>query len=440
MKKYSVIIIVLILFACKSDKEKIAAETFYMPAEWEEQEAVWLGWSKAIETGYYSLTPTIIKTLSSQVCVKIAFNSNNMKEKAVRYLQSRGIDSTMYKSYIIPGERYWIRDIGATFLVNKKGELGAVDFEWDDIGLLLTLKQANKNNMDTIKKYYAEDLKGIKRGSLVDSMIAQTEHAKMIKTKIVHEGGAIEVNGKGTLILCEATVLPRNPNWTKKQLELEFKKTLGVSNIIWLKQGLAEDPFGLRLISKTYAGYGVGGHTDEFVRFANSNTILLAWVDEKEKDINPVNKINYLRMKENYDILKNAKDQDGKPFSIIKIPQPDIIVKKMIVTEKIKKTKSNQASSKEISVTDFLPAERPNIGDTIRIIPCTSYMNYFVTNNIVLVPTYIPAGSSRIKEMNVKKILKKQFPNRKIIFLNAISENWDGGGIHCITQQQPKLN
>ncbi|WP_343696450.1 agmatine deiminase family protein [Flavobacterium sp.] len=437
MKKYSIILL-LVIFACKSDNKSKLDNTFYMPAEWEEHDAVWLGWSNAIEFGYYPSTPLIIKTLAPNVPVKIAFNSDRTKKKAMKYLQSKGVDTRLYKSYVIPGERYWIRDHGATFLVNKNGELGAADFEWDGMGLPLSLKLRYQNNIDSINKYNLKNKKRLLKTSSVDSQMAILENAQIIKSKIVHEGGAIEVNGKGTLIVCEATVLPRNPNFKKNEIEAEFKKTLGVSNIIWLKKGLAEDPFDLRIIAKKYTGQGTGGHTDEFVRFTNPNTILLSWISEKEKDKNTITKINYVRMHENYNILKNARDQDGKPFNIIKIPQPDIITKEIIVKNKISSIDKKKVDSEKFDVNDFFSFEKPKAGDILLKTATASYLNYLVTNKLVLLPTYVKMGSSKEKERTVEGIFKKQFPGRKIIFIDVISQNWDGGGLHCITQQQPK--
>jgi agmatine deiminase len=439
MKKFPIVLIFM-LFACNSNVEKISSDTFYMPAEWEEHEAVWLGWSKAIETGYYPSTPYIIKTLAANVNVKIAFNSNSVKKNAILYLKSKGIDSTLYKAYVIPGERYWIRDHGATFLINKKGELGVADFEWDDLGLPLTLKLRYKNNRDSINKYYFESEKRLLKTAIFDSLMGVLENAKIIKSKIIHEGGAIEVNGKGTLILCEATIFNRNLKLKKEDLEIEFKKALGVSNIIWLKNGLADDPFDLKIIADNYVGFGTGGHSDEFVRFANSNTILLSWIDEKERNKNPINTINYLRMNENYNILKQAKDQDGKPFNVIKVPQPDVISKKIIIKDKITFSNGNNIDLEEFFPSDFFPFEKPKVGDTLLKIPTASYMNYLITNKLILLPTYVKAGSSKEKEMKVLKIFKKQFPGRKIVFIDVMSQNWDGGGIHCITQQQPKTS
>jgi len=269
----------------------------------------------------------------------------------------------------------------------------------------------------------------------VDSLMAVAEGATILKTDVKHEGGAIEVNGAGTLILCEATVFKRNPDMKKEYIETEFKRVLGVSNIIWVKKGLADDPHNFfRRITANYYGGGTGGHTDEFVRFANASTIMLAWVDEKEKDLNPVNQMNYERMTENYNILKKAKDQDGKSFAIIKVPLPDLITKKVKAREKI----DSLEVTFDVNMKSFVPAEAPKAGDSIWRVPAGSYMNYLVTNGTVLLPTYTAHGSSREKEEQIRKIFEEQFPGRKIVFIDAIMQNWSGGGIHCSTQQQPK--
>ncbi len=298
------------------------------------------------------------------------------------------------------------------------------------------MQQKYEGNLDSVSKYYALGNEKRLKTATVDSQMAIVEGAKILKTNVIHEGGAIEVNGAGTLILCEATVLQRNPGLKKEYIETEVKRVLGVSNVIWMKQGLADDPLQfVRRITANYVGGGTGGHTDEFVRFANENTILLAWVDEKEKKQNPINEMNYERMTENYNILKNAKDQDGKSFKIIKIPLPDLISKKVIAREKIDSTEVTL----DVEISEFIPSEKPIAGDTLLRVPASSYMNYLVTNGLVLLPTYTHFGSSKQKEDAVRKIFEDQFPGRKIIFIDAIMQNWSGGGIHCSTQQQPKI-
>jgi agmatine deiminase len=424
-----------ILFACTTKKYSRPAETFYMPAEWEPHDAVWLGWEKDSLRGYYPAVVNIIKALASNVTVKIAFDNDTLRQKAKAFLSSQGIDSTMYKSYIMPGDRYWIRDHGAAFLLNGKGELGVADFAWNSYGYPGFLAIKYNGNKDSINHYWNLRNEFRMKTATVDSQMAVAEGATILKTDVKHEGGAIEVNGEGTLILCEATVLQRNPDLKKEYIEMEFKKVLGVSSVIWVKKGLADDPHNFfRRITANYYGGGTGGHTDEFVRFANASTIMLAWVDEKEKDLNPVNQMNYERMNENYQILKKAKDPNGKSFTIIKVPLPDLITKKVKAREKI----DSLEVTFDIDMKSFVRTEAPKAGDSIFRVPAGSYMNYLVTNGTVLLPTYTAHGSSKEKEEQVRKIFEEQFPGRKIVFIDAIMQNWSGGGIHCSTQQQPK--
>ena len=424
----------IVLLSCKSNKQQRAAETFYMPAEWEQHDGVWLGWEKDSLRGYYPAVADIIKALSSNVTVKIAFNNDTLRQKAKAYLASQGIDNSMYKTYIMPGERYWIRDHGAAFLVNGKGDLGVADFAWNSYGYPGFLKVKYSGNKDSVNHYLNLRKEFRMKTASVDSQMAVAEGAVILKTDVKHEGGAIEVNGEGTLILCEATVFQRNPDLKKEYIVTEFKRVLGVTNIIWVKKGLADDPQNFfRRIAANYYGGGTGGHTDEFVRFANPTTILLAWVDEKEKYLNPINQINYERLNENYNILKNAKDQDGNSFSIIKVPLPDLITKKIKAREKI----DSLEVTFDVDMKSFVPGEAPTVGDSVFRVPAGSYMNYLVTNKTVLLPTYTMHGSSKEKEAQVQKIFEEQFPDRKIVFIDAVMQNWSGGGIHCSTQQQP---
>jgi len=431
MRRTLVFLAISGLLSCSTPGSK-----FYMPAEWQSQDAVWFGWEDE-SVQYYPMVVKAIKTLMPHVTVKVAAKSDSLLRVAKNYLFQNQIDTSKIKFYVEPGDRYWIRDHGAAFLVNNNGELGVADFDWDRCGYPEWLKYKYDNNQDSIQKYWSLRQETVRQTSKVDSLMAVAEGASILKTNIVHEGGAIEVNGKGTLILCEATVLHRNPDRSREEIESEFKRVLGVSKIIWMKKGLAEDPLsksGRFITGKYFAAWGTGGHTDEFVRFANSNTIMLAWVNEEEKETNPISKMNYERMNENLKIFEQSTDQDGKPFKIIKVPLPDLIVKKVVVTEK-----SDSISNAFFGVTPamFKISEAPRVGDTLLRIPAASYMNYLITNGLIILPTYVQAGSSKEKEEAVKKIFQEQFPDREIVFIDIMPQNWEGGGIHCSTQQQP---
>ena len=424
MKFFLSCVIIIGLFSCTPPSDKL-----YMPAEWEPHDAVWLGWEDEF-VEYYPVVVEIIKTLLPHVQVKVAVDNDSLMREAKKYLSLNGIDSNSLKFYLMPGDRYWIRDHGAAFLVNEKGDLGVADFGWNLYGYGEWLKVKYDNNSDSVNKYLKKRANNT-TGS-VDSLMAVNEKAVITKTSVFHEGGAIEVNGKGTLILCEAIVFNRNPGIEKEVLETEFKRVLGVNKIIWMKKGLADDPHHFfRRITGNYIGGGTGGHTDEFVRFVNPTTIMLAWIDEKEKDANPINQMNYERMNENLRILEQSTDQDGRPFKIIKVPLPDLVVKQVVARLETDDT------TLDVETSSFSRSEAPKIGDTVLRVPASSYMNYLVTNGLVIIPTYIQEGSSKEKEEAVRQIFQTQFPGRQIVFINAMPLNWSGGGIHCSTQQQP---
>ncbi|HEY5747950.1 MAG TPA: agmatine deiminase family protein [Chryseolinea sp.] len=423
------LLLLFILASCA----KPGKTSFYMPAEWEPHDAVWLGWEEEYLT-YHPVVFKMIGALMPHVQVKIAADSDSLLRVAKRILSEQSIDTTRIKFYVMPGERYWIRDHGAAYLVNSKGELGVADFSWNSYGYPYWLQEKFDHNMDSVKKYFKPER--TKKIGQVDSLMAVAEHATRLNTWVVHEGGAIEVNGQGTLILCEATVFDRNPGKSKAELEPVYKRMLGVENIIWMKKGLADDPkHFFRRIVDNYVGGGTGGHTDEFVRFANPRTILLAWVDEHEKDLNPINKMNYERMSENLKILEAARDQDGEPFTIIKVPLPDLAARKVVARIRL----DDWRTTLDVRPRSFKPSEAPHAGDTLLRVPASSYMNYLVTNGVVLLPTYTGTGSSREKEERVRKIFEEQFPGREIIFIDALPLNWAGGGMHCSTQQQPSV-
>jgi agmatine deiminase len=428
MKKLFLFLNVVIVLSCNQQQDK-----YYMPAEWEQQDAVWLGWEADSSLGFYPVVAEMIKTLTPTVTVKIAFDSDSLMQTAKNYLKRQQVDTSNIRFYVMPGDRYWIRDHGAAFLINREGELGVADFDWNLYGFPQFLKEKNNNNQDSVNKYLNKILPSINKSGAVDSLMAVAEGAKIFKTKVVTEGGNIEVNGKGTLIVCESAMKNRNPELTKEFMESELKNVLGVSTVIWIKQGLAEDPNGFyRRIIGNYVGGGVQ-HSDEFVRFSNANTILLAWVDEAEKDLNPINKMNYQRLNETFQTLKNATDQDGKPFNIVKVPLPDLITKKIVAIQDY-----TSKVSYDIPANRFYISEAPKVGDTLLRVPASSYLNYLVTNGLVLISSYTSEGSSKEKEDRVRKIFEEQFPKRKIVFINAMPQNWHGGGIHCSTQQQPR--
>jgi agmatine deiminase len=196
---------------------------------------------------------------------------------------------------------------------------------------------------------------------------------------VILEGGAIDVNGKGTLLTSEEcllhpTIQVRNIGFTKEDYEHIFNEYLGVNNVIWLKDGILGDD--------------THGHIDDLCRFVNENTIITV-VESNTKSP------NYKALQENLKILQESKLENGSRPNIVTLPMPNVIL------------------FDDLS----LPA---------------SYANFLILNKCVLVPTFNDVNDSK-----ALTIISKCFPDREVIGINAIDLIWGFGTLHCLSQQIP---
>ncbi|MGZ8900911.1 MAG: agmatine deiminase family protein [Limisphaerales bacterium] len=210
----------------------------------------------------------------------------------------------------------------------------------------------------------------------VPKHVGRYRNLEVFSPGIVMEGGSIEVNGQGTLLTTTACLLNpnRNPDLNPQQIEQYLKDYLGVRHILWLGEGIIGDD--------------TDGHIDDISRFTGPNTIVTV-IEEDPQDE------NYEILNENLKKLKTFKDQDGQPFRIVTIPMPGMV-----------KFEDQR-----------LPA---------------SYANFYIANEIVLVPTYRNVNDKRALET-----LQSLFPNRKVIGIDSTELIWGLGSFHCISQQEP---
>ena len=196
--------------------------------------------------------------------------------------------------------------------------------------------------------------------------------------RVVLEGGSIDVNGKGTLLTTRECLLSdvqvRNPGFTQQDYEEIFAKYLGISNVIWLESGIVGDD--------------THGHVDDITRFVNADTIVTVVEKDKASD-------NYALLKQNLNILKKSRDQNGRQLNIVELPMP----RPVVFEEQV------------------LPA---------------SYANFLIANDMVLVPTFNDP-SDRI----ALSILAELFPKREVVGIHAVDLVWGLGTIHCMSQQIP---
>lgn len=213
---------------------------------------------------------------------------------------------------------------------------------------------------------------------VIPTKIAEKKGLPCFHPGIVMEGGSIDVNGKGCLLTTTSCLLNpnRNPHLSQAEIETYLKDYLGVTKILWLGDGIVGDD--------------TDGHIDDISRFVNPTTIVTTVEEDPEDE-------NYKPLQENLELLKTFTDQDGKPFNIVTIPMPPAVVYE----------------------DQRLPA---------------SYANFYIANNVVLVPTYRHENDARAIET-----LQKLFPTRRVQGIDCVELIWGLGAIHCVSHEEPSL-
>ena len=341
----------------------------HIPAEWEKHEATWIGWPHNNEDwpGKYTPIPwvyaEIVKHISKNEIVRIVVESKEHEKKTLSVLKSANGNTYNVEFFHFKTDRGWMRDSCPAFVSNKNN-VELVNFRFNGWA-----KYPNHKKDEKLPKYISEKLK-LKR------IIAEYE-----KRQVVLEGGAIDINGKGTLITTEECLLDgktqtRNPGFTKNEYENVFRGYLGIKNVIWLGKGIAGDD--------------THGHVDDLCRFVNKKTVVL--VQEKNKHDE-----NYKPLNENKERLQDLKLESGSKVNVVELPMPLPVIFK----------------------GQRLPA---------------SYANFYFSNAAVLVPTFNDPND-RI----VLGILSELIKDRPIIGIHALDLVWGLGTIHCLTHEQPAI-
>jgi len=414
--------IILLFLSCSTQTEKETRSVMRQPAEFETIEAIWLIWPYADhKTGesVQEVTFSIIDALINDLKVNVTCTDEEQFEKAKSVLNAKYKGAKNLSIQLIPSFDIWARDMGPIFVeTNNKGQAIA-DFNFNSWGYYDTL------DIDT------------KLDETYDVRVAEFLNLPVISSPMVSEGGNREVNGKGILMVTEAVEMGRNPKMSKTEMESEYKRLLGIEKTIWLKQGLVEDdhtflgPITTSDETKAYTVLTTNGHIDEFARFVNDSTILLAQIDSTKSD-DPIAIENYLRMEENYQILLEATDQDGKPFTIIRMPLPETVFSTMGPGDYVYEI---------IKTIDYKDGSNFPDGDTVKVMAALSYLNFIITNKVVIGQTYWREGMPnelKLKDEKAALILQSVFPNRKVVMIDALAVNLGGGGVHCISMQQPE--
>jgi agmatine deiminase len=350
---------------------------FRMPAEFEPHEQTWMLWPERPDNWRLGAKPAQ-KAFADTAKAIAQFEPVTMGVSGRQFQNTRNQLPENIRVVEISYNDSWMRDCGPIFVKNDKGEVRVVNWQFNAWGGLY----------DGL--YFPWDL-----DDQVPAKVAEMERLDRYDAPMILEGGAINVDGEGTLLTTEECLLSpgRNPHFSKAEIEVHLSDYLNVQKIIWLARGMDPDE--------------TNGHVDGICCFAHPGVVLLNWTDDPK---NP----DYEIVHDAYERLNNERDAKGRKLEIHKLPSGS---PRMITKE-------------ESEGVDIVKGTKPRQeGDEIG----SSYINFFIANSGIIVPAY---GDEY--DTLAFKTLARVFPDRKVVSVPDAREiSLGGGNIHCITQQQP---
>ena len=347
-----------------------AALGYRLPAEWEPHEATWLGWphNRSDWPGKFAAIPwvygEIVRRLAPGERVRIVVNSRAHEAQARAVLARADVDLARVEFFRFPTDRGWLRDSGPFFLRRQRPrpEVALAGFRF---------------NAWARYPDWKKDARVPER--IARSLRLPLHRARLGGRELVLEGGAVDSNGRGTLLTTEECLLdqatqPRNPAVSRQEMETALRDYLGATNVLWLGRGIAGDD--------------THGHVDDLCRFVNPRTVVLC----AEKDAADA---NYRVLEENRERLQGMRLEDGARPEVVALPMPAPL------------TFRGQR----------LPA---------------SYANFYIANAAVLVPTFNDPN-----DRVALGILGELFRDRAVVGIHAVDLVWGLGTLHCLTREQP---
>jgi len=340
----------------------------HLPAEWDKHQATllsfphecrdWPGKFQAVKWAFVDF----IRKITYYEPVILIVQSKEHQLSAENMLRRAHVDLNKLTIIIKDTDRSWMRDSGPVIVKSDKGEREALHFSFNG--------WAKYDN-------YLKDIKVPETiASHIDIPLLPVHHNNR---HVVLEGGAIDSNGKGTLITTEECLLDqvtqvRNQGFSKSDYESIFREYLGIRNVVWLGQGIEGDD--------------THGHVDDICRFVNRDTVVAAR-ETNRKDS------NHIKLEENLERLQDARTAHDDRINVVTIPMPGRI--------------------------DFEGLRLP-----------ASYINFIFLNGAVLVPLF-----NDKKDYLALGIFNELFPDRDVIGINAVDMVWGLGTLHCLSREIP---
>lgn len=326
---------------------------------WPHNAQDWPGRLQSITYAYLEMIRYIVRAEPIYLIV----DSTQTQHRVIHMLQRAAIDHKTITFMVAATNRSWARDCGPIFLKDGQGQLVIADFAFT-----AWAKYPNFHLDDGLVKIAA--------AQVGCPMITPEFHTR----RMVLEGGAIDLNGEGTLLTTEECLLDphnqvRNPGYSKQDYEQLFEQYLGVQQTIWLNKGIIGDD--------------THGHVDDLCRFVGPRTVVLC---EERNETDPHHRI----LEANRERLEGVRFAGGGCLQIIRLPMPEA-----------------------------------RYFDQLRL--PLSYANFYITNTTVLVPVFNDS-----KDRIALGILAECFPDRAVIGIYAGDLIWGFGAIHCLTHEQPQ--
>ncbi|MER7566561.1 agmatine deiminase family protein [Streptomyces sp. NPDC097941] len=336
--------------------------TYRIPPEWAPHERTWMAWPGPNPTFTDDGELTAARAAWASVARAVRrFEPVTMVHGPGHAASARALLGPDVELVERELDDAWMRDIGPTFVKDEEGRLAAVDWVFNGWG--------------------GQDWARWDHDAKIARQVADLAGVPVLSSPLVNEGGAIHVDGEGTVLLTDTVQLGagRNPGWSREQVEAEIHARLGTRKAIWLPRGLTGD----------YGTYGTQGHVDIVAAFARPGVVV---AHVQPDPAHPDHEVT----KEVVGLLKAATDARGRRLEVVEVLAPTVL----------------EADGHWV---DY------------------SYINHYLCNGGVVL-----CGFDDPRDELAAGVFRRLFPERTVTLVDARTIFAGGGGIHCVTQQQPR--
>jgi agmatine deiminase len=341
-----------------------------MPAEWAPHRATWISWPHHEPDWPGKLGPIpwvyaeIARVLAEHEVVEILCHDESVRESASAALEAHGVLAGRARLHVVPTDRVWLRDSAPIAVHDANGDVTLLSW-----GFNAWAKYDNWH----LDAEIAGPIAAVGGHPIIQPRRRDNGE------RIVLEGGGLDVNGDGLLLVTEEWLLSdtqiRNPGLTRADYEDIFREWLGIRQTLWLGEGCVGDD--------------THGHVDDIARFVSADTIVLAVEEDPADD-------NHERSMDNVRRLERASATPGiGPLRIVRLPFPRAVTMN----------------------GERLPA---------------SYANFYIANGVVLVPTF-----NDVNDRVALDAIAQALPSHRVVGIHAVDLVWGLGTLHCLTQQEP---